>query len=383
MTIKWTIESKYIIGIYRDINLTTESKIWASDLDHTIIKPKCGKKFPNNEDDWEFYEIDVVDKLKKIYKENYTLVIVTNQKGLKTPKEQKEWMTKLENIVIKLDMPILILCSIKDDMYRKPRTKLWDTYVKCDINKSYYCGDAGGLKKRIIKSVYNDKIKLSADFDENDLKFATNIGVKFIHRDNFIYSCQKKDIISKLDTLVTVYKPVLINYNIGIYDKFIPNHQEIIITVGYPGSGKSYYVTNYIIKKHIEYEYINQDTLKTAEKCIKALILALKNGKSVVIDNTNSSITTRSKYLSVAKEYGIQCRCIQFNTSEELSRHNNIYRNILTNGKTDIIPTIVYRMFNKQYKEPSLEEGFYKIDKMEFKLNKEEVDLKYYNQYYF
>ncbi len=375
MSVSWNSTNRYMVGTYLDLKLDSNNnnKVCAFDLDHTIIKPKNDKRFPNNEDqnDWEFFDDSVVAKLTDFQKQDYKLVIVTNQKGLKTPGQKKDWMGKVENVMTKLKIPAIILCSLKDDLYRKPRTKLWEKFIKCDLSKSFYCGDAGGLKKRKI-----GKITLCADFDENDVKFAKNLGVTFIHRDNFIFAKEAPDNTFELSK---------ISYKTGTYDAFIPDSPEIIIMVGYPGSGKSYYAKNYIISKYQDiYEYVNQDTLKTSEKCLKAVKQAVKKGKSVVVDNTNPGVTTRKKYLDVAKENNFKCRCIVFTTSQELSRHNNIYRNIVTDGKTDCIPDIAYRLFNKNYKEPTaVTEPFDKVEKLEFLLDKQTADLKYYDQYYF
>ena len=54
---------------------------------------------------------------------------------------------------------------------------------------------------------------------------------------------------------------------------------------GAPGSGKSTF-WKYNLNT---YERVNNDTLKTPEKCIKACEEAVKAGKSVVIDNTNKT----------------------------------------------------------------------------------------------
>lgn len=75
----------------------------------------------------------------------------------------------------------------------------------------------------------------------------------------------------------------------------------------------------------MEYLHINQDTLKTREKCIKALEEALKTGKSCVIgekqvycylssstndisDNTNRNAATRKVYLDVCRKNDVPAR---------------------------------------------------------------------------
>lgn len=49
------------------------------------------------------------------------------------------------------------------------------------------------------------------------------------------------------------------------------------------------------------YEWVNQDTLKTKEKCAAAVAAALKQGRNVVVDNTNPTAETRALYTRAAK----------------------------------------------------------------------------------
>lgn len=51
---------------------------------------------------------------------------------------------------------------------------------------------------------------------------------------------------------------------------------------GFPGSGKSTFAEQYK-----GYVIVNRDTLKTWQKCVEVAKKALKEGKSVIVDNTN------------------------------------------------------------------------------------------------
>ena len=63
------------------------------------------------------------------------------------------------------------------------------------------------------------------------------------------------------------------------------NLLEIVLLVGPPASGKPTVCDSLFP----EYVRINQDTLKTIAKCIKAATTSLKSGHSVIVDNTNGS----------------------------------------------------------------------------------------------
>lgn len=370
----WTEENSYIVGNFKKHKFGKNPiKVASFDLDDTIIKPTGNKKFSTGSDDWTFCD-NVVAKLKKLHKDGYSLVILTNQKGISGGKTDKEiWKTKVENVCAMINLPILILVSCSNDMYRKPITCLWNKYVNCQLDKksSFFCGDAGGITS---KRKYGDTV-ITKDFSDTDYKFALNLGIRFIHRDEFVFDI---DIDKKL---LTLDYADLNSINKGKYD-FTPknkNDQEMIINVGMPGCGKSSYTKKYVLPH--DYIHINQDTLKTAAKCLKVCETELKAGKSVVIDNTNPSAEVRKKYIDIAKKYNVRCRCLLFIVSKDVAIHNNYYRHVKSDGKIDIVPDIVYNIFNKKYEKPELKEGFYQIDELNFILD-DVVDDEYFKYYY-
>jgi len=149
---EWLTNSDFIYGKYGKIKrFSKSSKVAAFDLDHTIIKPIAGKRFSETATDWEIYDKIVLKKLKMYHSNKYIVVILSNQKGISKGKVKPDvWKTKIENIGNKINIPFIILASLKDDIYRKPRTALWNKFVKCNRKKSFYCGDAGGLKGRLM-----------------------------------------------------------------------------------------------------------------------------------------------------------------------------------------------------------------------------------------
>jgi len=103
-----------------------------------------------------------------------------------------------------------------------------------------------------------------------------------------------------------------------------PPRQEVVLFVGYPCLGKST-----IYRRHFQpvgYTHINQDTLKTRDKCVKVLKEALQAGQSCTIgkdllflyllfslftsleDNTNRNAMTRKFYVDVCKDAKVPIR---------------------------------------------------------------------------
>jgi DNA 3'-phosphatase len=76
--ILWSNDN-YICGKHK--NFKFRSKLAIFDLDDTIIKPKSGKKFSEDEDDWRFIENSKETILE--LSEKHSIIIITNQKGIK------------------------------------------------------------------------------------------------------------------------------------------------------------------------------------------------------------------------------------------------------------------------------------------------------------
>jgi len=150
----------------------------------------------------------------------------------------------------------------------------------------------------------------------------------------------------------------------GGVESLVSRQQEVVVLVGWPGSGKSTIATKVLVPAG--YVWINQDTLKTASKCLEAARTAVASGKSVVIDNTNPSSIGRSQFVSLARMRKLPCRCFHFTASRELAEHLNMYRERLSRGQRAHVPAIGYNLFNKHYQEPTLSEGFSEIKKINF-----------------
>lgn len=140
---------------------------------------------------------------------------------------------------------------------------------------------------------------------------------------------------------------------------------EVIVCVGLPASGKTNFVKRYLIPKG--YAHVNQDTLKTKEKCLSACKQALAQNKSVVIDNTNPDTATRKMYIQLAQEAKVPVRCFYFGDDEDLAQHNNYYRAIHKSTENrELISSIVYRTMKPKFQMPTEKEGFDEVKKINF-----------------
>lgn len=90
--------------------------------------------------------------------------------------------------------------------------------------------------------------------------------------------------------------------------------------VGSPASGKSHFVKLNLSS----YSCVNRDTLGSWQKCVAKTEEALREGKSVVIDNTNPDPISRQRYIKVAQQSNIPVRCFLMTLTPEHIKHNNI-----------------------------------------------------------
>ncbi len=155
--------------------------------------------------------------------------------------------------------------------------------------------------------------------------------------------------------------------------------KKFVVMVALPGSGKSTFVNrektsetfvfstdDYIETVAMEqgktYSEIFKDTIAQAEMYMnKALTSTLSKGNSVIVDRTNLTEKGRRRVLSVVpKDYEkIAIVIVPPETTEdwaELSRR-------LGNRPGKHIPEHIMQSMIASYKEPSLAEGFDKIEK--------------------
>ncbi|XP_062616591.1 bifunctional polynucleotide phosphatase/kinase-like [Saccostrea cucullata] len=338
------------------------SKIAGFDIDGTIITTQSGKTFPTHSGDWRILYPEIPGRLKKLHNDGYKIVFFTNQLGVSRGKTTiEELKTKFSSVLDKLGVPAQILISTGGGVYRKPARGMWDFLcqkanngVKIDINDSLYVGDAAGRPEKWAA-------KKKKDFSCSDRLFSLNIGLRFYTPEEF-FMFQKAAPFS-----LPEFDPRAIDTRAPLLDppsaSVTSKSQEVVVLVGFPACGKSFFSKTYMIPKG--YVHVNRDTLGTWKKCVDMCAKSLREGQSVVIDNTNPDKETRQRYINCAKTAKVPCRCFFFTATITQARHNERYREMIDKSHQPINDMIM-NTFKSKLKTPELSEGFKEIVRVNF-----------------
>ncbi|KAH9991967.1 polynucleotide kinase 3 phosphatase-domain-containing protein [Russula compacta] len=344
---------------------TASSRVAAFDLDGTVIKspfsqvgragPKGGKRVKKQANglEWEWWRAVVPQKLKEVHDSGFSVVLISNQNL--NSSALLDWKKKIPLVAAAVpELPFRIFAATVKDGHRKPMPGMWSELerifsqdgITIDKSGSYYVGDAAGR---------------ADDFASTDRKFALNVGVRFYTPEEYFLKISPAPY-----TLPGFHVSSLKEYPQSSPTTAVlpPDPQtEIVVFVGPPCLGKStFYHTHF---SPAGYVHVNQDTLGSRPKCVKAAEEALTTGKSCVIDNTNRDVQTRKYYLDLAKRLQVPARCFVFQGSVELAWHNNLYRAyarpasvVAREPARALVPYTVLTGFANAYEAPSVKEGF-------------------------
>jgi len=281
------------------------------DYDWTLVNPKDGKTFPSDIDDWMWMYSNIPEQIKQYYEQGFMIVVFTNQ--------SKSWKCEqIQQVMSLLQIPLFIVAATDKTIY-KPNTILFDNLVReqqIDKSQSFYVGDALGRK---------------SDFSDSDKIFAENIGVKWYSPEDIF---APKTTAFEIPTIITSKNP------------------EVIIMMGYPGSGKSTIAANLCLQNE-NYVHIAGDIYKTLAKMRKVATEHILQNNSVVFDATHSSIKKRKEIVDFAKKHNYETRCIHVNTPLGVSYIRNNLRD-----EDKRVPKIAYSVYKKYFEPPNQNEGF-------------------------
>ncbi|CAN9268707.1 unnamed protein product [Alternaria alternata] len=355
-------------------------RVAAFDFDSTLITTASGKTFSRDASDWKWWDSSVPGRLKELHADGFLVAIISNQGGIslrpdpKTVKsDQKrlaDFKTKVTAVFNQLDFPISIYAATSRDQYRKPRTGMWNELLEdydienaesVDLENSVFVGDAGG-REAVAGGV--------KDHSCVDRDFAANLGIPFHTPEEYFRHEDPRPFVRAFEPMA--YMQERAEGSTTALNTFTPPATpEIVMFCGSPGSGKSSFYW-----KHLQpfgYGRVNQDILKTREKCVKAATALIIEGTSVAIDNTNADPETRAVWITLAQKLKVSIRCVLFTATPKLCEHNDTFRALNIGPETNresrtILPHAAFSGFASRYREPKLSEGFVDIIKTNFQV---------------
>lgn len=354
-------------------------KLAGFDLDSTLIKTKSGRVFPINKDDWQWLNADctttslsVPAKLKQLYDEGFSIIIITNQS-----KFSIETKIKIENIVkaitFEYELELTILISTSYNKFRKPMPGFSDylrhKYGQYSTEDSFYVGDAMDSKldhsNCDICFAVNSKVKFYYSYHYFSVNNATKYWLRTIPGPE-TYEIPKELQQSLWDPIWNpdeILNMITSSASSEVSDSNenkmvdIASEYDCVILVGPPASGKSTFAKQ--LHQKFGFSILNNDSMPSKSQYNKYLQSQISLGAKLVIDNTNPSSETRKEIieqlLRANAMKGIKYSTaiiIDFIVSKELVRYLNYHRCYTTDKW---IPDIAYNIYYKKYEKPMAE----------------------------
>ncbi|KAG6020747.1 hypothetical protein E4U41_002738 [Claviceps citrina] len=407
-----------LVGRYQpkdhDPRQAPRTKFAVFDLDGTLIRTRSGDRHASSSADWKWWNNDVPGVLRALHVEKgYQVIILSNQGGITLDKASDArtkpggrrraamFKEKCESILEALDIPTSIYAATENDVYRKPRTGVWDEVCddydvsrdEVDLDKSFFVGDAAGRLAGPGPAGPAGAGSLEADFSSSDRDFAHNVGLAFATPEAYFlgHDAREACFARQFDLDLFPFEeaaaaaaaaPGKLDFEFKANDT-----QDMILFLGQPGAGKSTFFNKFL--KQLGYQRVNQDTLGTLPKCVDRAKDLLGQGKSVVIDNTNRSVKTRGVWVAVAKEAKVPIRCMWFQTASVVCRHNDAVRALNTSLAADdghvkrkMLPRLAWDSFDREFEEPTVEEGFQDVIAVPFKFRGTRDEYKVWARYW-
>ena len=292
------------------------------DVDWTIIKPKEGRKFPQNVDDWQWLRPSVPETVRKFFVDGFDIVFLTDQ--------SKPWkVTMIENVIKILDVDVTCLIAMNKAFHKPNPAFFLETFANGILNRDSIL-DTDSILNRDSSFFVGDAAGREGDWSRNDIDVAARIGVKFY-------------VPEEVFPLVSKEEPALR----GGVDR------EVLIMVGYPASGKTTVARE--MQEKYGYVHIDGDVFKTGPKMVKEAEKYAGTTSSVIFDATNGTKERRKLYIDFAKKHNLKVRCLWKTTPIDVSMEQNRERQKQGGPK---VPDVVFYTFRKRFEEPcGSEEG--------------------------
>lgn len=314
-------------------------KMAAFDYDWTLVRPESGNTFARGRDDWRWMQPSVPGDLKNFYDAGYFIAVFTNQ----TKAFKREQVLK---VLGDLNIPMAVCIGV-EKADQKPGVAMMDALTariagakEWKLGASFFVGDAMGRR---------------GDWSDVDKVFAETVGFGKIRVPEDLFkpaaavaapkaAAAPAGASTSSAAAAAAAPPLPEALSVAP-----PGQREVVIMIGFPGSGKSTIATG-LFGADERYAVLHGDHYKTPKKLAQAASAALAAGKSPVVDATNPSREKRAVYIALAREAGVPARCVHVATSREDAYSRNVAR-----VEAKVVPRIAYAVYNKHFVAPDAE----------------------------
>ncbi|PWN41248.1 P-loop containing nucleoside triphosphate hydrolase protein [Ceraceosorus guamensis] len=138
----------------------------------------------------------------------------------------------------------------------------------------------------------------------------------------------------------------------------IDDRPHLLVLCGVVGSGKSSFAQSLCSLQRPRYIRASQDVLGDRQSVISLVSQNLAQRRNVVVDRTNADASQRAYWLDLGQQYGAETDIIVFDTPFSTCQARLRARKDHETLKSPAQALNVLRLFTKQWRMPTMEEGF-------------------------